>query len=888
MSQIEPNISRAALGPRRTVLLVDSEQRWVRQPADIVGAVIALLAIVVVAILAIYARSTTLAVANDVRLATGSVFETILFLPINALEGLLSFFLPLAIVAEMLLRRRWRTFVTAIAAGLVSILFANAMLWGFDKWWPLSPLTDQFIDAFHEQSYIALVPYVALLSALLTVSGSTKAARVSRWGWWLMAIVLVLSVLQGNQTFPGALITVFLGVFCGSLTRWAVGSEPDRATGNRLIMAVRRAGLDPVQVVRVDELPVDDRLNAWNITTSSPIGYIDTSALQQLRLLWSNTALDEDDPKKTEAAEIIAEVDALAEQDGIEHADGVDPDSIRDEISWRYPTAKANSVSRNYIATDTNGDTYHLLVLDDDRRILGAINDLWSKFRLKTTIRHVERTLEGTAEQITLQLLRVEQAKISEPRFVSIGRVDQSIIIALNALTAPLLSQVDGREVSDIQLDQLWDDLQRAHRCGISHGDLQADFVRVKPSGLEVTSWQNGSVVASDTARNIDLAQAIAMLATVVGVERAVASLTRSMPLDQIISLTPLLQISIMPGKTRAEFRGNKEFQALRDALIEQVPAVTSAAPVEIKRFSAKTIITVVIGVVAIYLLLGSMNFNDLRAALLDAHVSWMIAAFIIGLLTYLGAGITLKAYTPESLPLGQSTLVQIAASVVTLVAPAGIGPAALNLRFLQKKNIATTPALATVTVVQLAQFVTTIVLLILLSLGTGELGNLSLPSGSLLIGFGIAVAVIVLLFFIKPLRRWVIAKIRPTVEQIWPRLVWLTTHPKRILFGFSGSMLMTVAFIACFGFSLKAFGYELPLITLAVTYLVSNSVGSVVPSPGGIGPVEAALTGGLVIAGIPYSVAFSTAILYRLFTFWGRVPIGWVALRIAGKRNII
>ena len=60
------------------------------------------------------------------------------------------------------------------------------------------------------------------------------------------------------------------------------------------------------------------------------------------------------------------------------------------------------------------------------------------------------------------------------------------------------------------------------------------------------------------------------------------------------------------------------------------------------------------------------------------------------------------------------------------------------------------------------------------------------------------------------------------------------------------------------------------------------------VPSPGGIGPVEAALTGGLVIAGVPSSIAFSTAVLYRLFTFWGRVPIGWVALQIAQKRNIV
>ena len=117
---------------------------------------------------------------------------------------------------------------------------------------------------------------------------------------------------------------------------------------------------------------------------------------------------------------------------------------------------------------------------------------------------------------------------------------------------------------------------------------------------------------------------------------------------------------------------------------------------------------------------------------------------------------------------------------------------------------------------------------------------------------------------------------------------MWLGTHPGRILYGFVGSVLQIVGFTGAFGASLAAFGYELPIMTLAVTYLVSNTVGSMVPSPGGIGPVEAALTGGLTLSRIPSSVAFSTAILYRLVTFWGRVPLGWVALRMCQRKGII
>ena len=62
-----------------------------------------------------------------------------------------------------------------------------------------------------------------------------------------------------------------------------------------------------------------------------------------------------------------------------------------------------------------------------------------------------------------------------------------------------------------------------------------------------------------------------------------------------------------------------------------------------------------------------------------------MVLAFAMGLLTFVGSAISLAAFSPERLGLWRTTLVQVAASVVSLVAPAGIGPAALNLRYLNK-----------------------------------------------------------------------------------------------------------------------------------------------------------------------------------------------------------
>lgn len=98
------------------------------------------------------------------------------------------------------------------------IAISYGLLWLFEHWLPLSPITGQLSDSLTEQSIINLLPYVSVIAALLTVAGSGASSKnyivgVSRY----FRLALVISVLQGNQTLPGALITVFLEVLVG---RW--------------------------------------------------------------------------------------------------------------------------------------------------------------------------------------------------------------------------------------------------------------------------------------------------------------------------------------------------------------------------------------------------------------------------------------------------------------------------------------------------------------------------------------------------------------------------------------------------------------------------------------------------------------------------------------------
>jgi uncharacterized protein (TIRG00374 family) len=70
------------------------------------------------------------------------------------------------------------------------------------------------------------------------------------------------------------------------------------------------------------------------------------------------------------------------------------------------------------------------------------------------------------------------------------------------------------------------------------------------------------------------------------------------------------------------------------------------------------------------------------------------------------------------------------------------------------------------------------------------------------------------------------------------------------------------------------------------VSGLTANAVGSAIPTPGGVGAVETALTTALVIAGLPAGVAGAAVLLYRLLTFWLPVLPGWLCFNYLTRRG--
>ena len=197
--------------------------------------------------------------------------------------------------------------------------------------------------------------------------------------------------------------------------------------------------------------------------------------------------------------------------------------------------------------------------------------------------------------------------------------------------------------------------------------------------------------------------------------------------------------------------------------------------------------------------------------------------------------------------------------------------------------------AAASVAVSQVVAFVLHILLLVMFAALAGTSGGKSIrpPTWVYFVLAGLVVIALVVLA-IPAGRRMLRARLAPTFGQVVPRLLAVAQQPRKLVEGVGGALLLTFGYIGCLDVCVRALGGSAPFASVAVVYLTGSALGSIVPTPGGLGAVEAALTAGLRAAGVAGGVAVSGVLLFRLLTFWLPVPAGWAALKYLERQQLV
>jgi hypothetical protein len=94
---------------------------------------------------------------------------------------------------------------------------------------------------------------------------------------------------------------------------------------------------------------------------------------------------------------------------------------------------------------------------------------------------------------------------------------------------------------------------------------------------------------------------------------------------------------------------------------------------------------------------------------------------------------------------------------------------------------------------------------------------------------------------------------------------------------------------MACLWCTFEAFGVRLNIGYLLVGYVVAYSVGTLAPTPGGLGAIEGIMIALYVSFGVPSAVAVAVVLVYRIINFWLPIAPGFVAYAIVrpGRRPV-
>ena len=230
-----------------------------------------------------------------------------------------------------------------------------------------------------------------------------------------------------------------------------------------------------------------------------------------------------------------------------------------------------------------------------------------------------------------------------------------------------------------------------------------------------------GDIAASELALRLDVANMLATTALYAGPGPAVRQAVEAVGLHRVQTALPVLQPVALDRTTRAALKDQPGLlTSVQDSVLALAGDGVVPAEVELRRVTPRTVLSVVGGAVAAYILLGQLSSANLGQALLGIHWTWGIATVAFAASTFVGASLALTGASPVRLAFPRTVMTQLAIAFAGLVAPALLGNVALNTRYLRRNGASAGATAGTLGLASLTQFGSYTALLALSSVGAG------------------------------------------------------------------------------------------------------------------------------------------------------------------------
>src|SRR6202012_5913884 len=478
-----------------------------------------------------------------------------------------------------------------------------------------------------------------------------------------------------------------------------------------------------------------------------------------------------------------------------------------------------------------------------DTRGSGIARQLWHLIRLRPVLGGpVPLSSRAQLQQRALASTLAQRSTVPSPAVLLLEEASGETLVL--AMARPTGQPVEGTITPD-QATELFAALRELHQTGVAHRDLQVGNLMVTPDNAGFASMDSAVPGTSELARRLDVAQLLATLGRNAGPATAISGLrTGYGPVDERGLASVMQPIALAPWGWSAMRDARGCLNEVRKELLGPEAAVPAA---RLERFKPRTIISAALLTAAAYLLIGELSRVNLISTIAHANYGWFAVAVAASAITYFAAAENLAAFVPRRLSPIRGFLVQLSSAFVGLALPPTVGHVAVNARYLHKQDVDEGSIAAAVTLSQLGNVVTTVILLGALGLltGTGLSGFPIVPGADILIAVAVVAAAIAILVAIPRTRARLGSLVWPHLRGIWPRVLDALSHPMRLAVSAGANLLLTAAYLLAFFASLYAVGAHPALLPAAVVYLAGNADGSAAPGPGGLRGGGAGVAGG-------------------------------------------
>ncbi|MFG1806711.1 YbhN family protein [Streptomyces sp. NPDC049040] len=312
------------------------------------------------------------------------------------------------------------------------------------------------------------------------------------------------------------------------------------------------------------------------------------------------------------------------------------------------------------------------------------------------------------------------------------------------------------------------------------------------------------------------------------------------------------------------------------------------------QRASVRSMAVLVPVAVVAVVVAGKWPMIDSSAGRLgSADGEWLAVACFAAFMTWVCSATAQQGAVVERLPPGLLLAAQFAASAANHILPAGVGGNAVNLRFLVRRGLSPSRSVAALAVRACAAVIGRVALLLaVLALFPGALhlhrvtgGGPEVPDHPLVIA-GVAAAIVAGGVVLTRCARRLRDRLRDFLGSVARDVRVLHGNRSRVAALWGGSLAFPAMHAAVLVSVVRAVHAPVPVSGVVVAYLFASTAAGWLPTPAGLGSLDAALGLALVTAGASAVAATSAVLGYRLVTAWLPLVPGVLVLAVLVRRR--